>query len=287
MNKRIQRFMGFLKLLSEDMTGALGLVIVAVFVLLAFLAPAIAPADPLEQNLENIRLAPSLEHLMGTDEFGRDLLSRVVHGARISLSVSFAAVVLSTAIGVIIGLFAGYFGGILDEVTMRLTDVLLSLPYFVLAIVIVSALGPGLTNSMLAIAISHTPSYIRLVRGSALSIKNEDYIKAAYVSGNSELRILFFHVLPNIMAPVIVLTTLHIADAFINLSSLSFIGLGAQPPTPEWGTIVATARAYLLVSPHLFVFPGLALLTVVLGFNLLGDAMRDILDPRLRGLIKR
>jgi ABC-type dipeptide/oligopeptide/nickel transport system permease subunit len=234
-----------------------------------------------------IRLAPSLAHPFGTDEVGRDLLSRIIYGAQITLSISFAAVALSTLVGVGLGLISGYFGGLLDEGIMRLTDIMLSLPYYILAIVIVSALGPGLINSMYAISLSQVPGFIRVARGAVLSSKEEDYIKAAYVLGNPGYRVLLWHIFPNIAATVIVLFSLRIADAFLALAALGFIGLGVQPPTPEWGTIISGARQYLLVAPHLFIFPGIALLITVLGFNLIGDSMRDILDPRLRGLIKR
>lgn len=287
MKRKIQGLIGFLKLIRYDIAGTIGLAAILFTVAIAILAPIIGMHDPLDQNLKEACLPPSLAHPFGTDEFGRDLLSRIIWGSRISLGVSVASVAIGATVGVVIGLAAGYLGGITDEIIMRLTDVWLSLPYFLLAIVIVSALGPGLFNSLLAIALALVPSYIRLVRGTTMSVKEEDYVKAAYVLGNNSWRRLFLHILPNILAPIIVLATLNIAGSILSLAALGFIGLGAQPPTPEWGSIISASRAYIIVSPHLFIFPGIVILVTVLGFNLLGDAMRDILDPRLRTQIKR
>lgn len=259
--------------------------VIVVIVASAILAPFIAPHDPNEQRLLMRLTPPSKEWLFGTDQFGRDVLSRVIYGSRLSLVAGVVSVSIGLIFGIPLGLAAGYFGGIWDEVIMRCMDILLSFPYLLLAIAIVSALGPGLFNSMMAIGIWTMPVYCRLVRSSVLSVKERDYITAAHATGTGHIRILVAHVLPNVLGPIIVLSTLRIADAILAIASLGFLGLGVQPPSPEWGTMLSNSRLYIELAPHTLVFPGLAILLTVLAFNILGDSLRDYLDPRLRKLI--
>lgn len=259
--------------------------VIVVIVASAILAPFIAPHDPNEQRLLMRLAPPSKEWLFGTDQFGRDMLSRVIYGSRLSLVAGVVSVSIGLIFGIPLGLAAGYFGGIWDEVIMRCMDILLSFPYLLLAIAIVSALGPGLFNSMMAIGIWTMPVYCRLVRSSVLSVKERDYITAAHATGTGHIRILVAHVLPNVLGPIIVLSTLRIADAILAIASLGFLGLGVQPPSPEWGTMLSNSRLYIELAPHTLVFPGLAILLTVLAFNILGDSLRDYLDPRLRKLM--
>jgi peptide/nickel transport system permease protein len=260
----------------------LGLGVVVFFVLLAVLAPTIAPHDPLQTSWSEVRKAPSATHLFGTDEIGRDVASRVIWGARASLLAGLVSVCISLSLGVPIGLLAGYVGGWVDGLISRITDAMLACPFLILAIALAAFLGPSLTNAMIAIGISATPVFIRLTRAQVLSVKVEDYVEAARAVGNSHLRIALRHILPNVVAPLIVQATLAVAAAVIAEASLSFLGLGQQPPAPSWGSMLNTAKNYIDNAPWMAVWPGLSIFLLVLSFNLVGDGLRDALDPRHR-----
>ena len=257
-----------------------GLAVVVFFVALAIFAQWIAPYDPLATSWSAVRKAPTAAHWFGTDEIGRDVLSRVIWGARASLLAGLVSVGISLAIGVPVGLVAGYVGGWVDMLISRITDAMLACPFLVLAIALAAFLGPSLTNAMIAIGIAATPAFVRLSRAQVLAVKVEDYIEAARAVGNSNLRIALRHVFPNIVAPVIVQATLAIAAAVIAEASLSFLGLGQQPPAPSWGSMLNTAKNYVENAPWMAVWPGVSIFLLVLSFNLLGDGLRDALDPR-------
>ena len=260
--------------------AALGIAVIAAFVTLALLAPLAAPYDPLATSWTAVRKAPSAAHWFGTDEIGRDVASRVVWGARASLLAGAVSVAISLSIGVPLGLLAGYAGGKVDLVLSRLTDAVLACPFLILAIALAAFLGPSLTNAMIAIGVSATPVFIRLTRGPTLAIKAEDFILAARAIGNPPWRIALFHVLPNIVPALIVQATLALAAAVIAEASLSFLGLGQQPPAPSWGSMLNVAKNYLENAPWMAVWPGLSIFSLVLSFNLVGDGLRDALDPR-------
>jgi len=260
--------------------AAFGLAVISLFVAVAIAAPIVAPYDPLATSWSAIRKAPSAAHWFGTDEIGRDVASRVAFGARASLLAGVISVLISLSIGVPVGLLAGYAGGKTDMLISRLTDALLACPFLILAIALAAFLGPSLTNAMIAIGISATPVFIRLSRGQTLAVKAEDFVLAARAIGNSPLRIALRHVLPNIMPALIVQATLAIAAAVIAEASLSFLGLGQQPPAPSWGSMLNTAKNYLDQAPWMAVWPGLSIFALVLSFNLVGDGLRDALDPR-------
>ena len=257
-----------------------GLVIVLLFILMASCASWIAPYDPIATSWSAVRKAPSAAYLFGTDELGRDVLSRVVWGARASLLAGLVSVSISMALGVPIGLLAGYAGGWTDGTISRMTDAMLAVPFLILAIALAAFLGPSLSNAMIAIGVSATPVFIRLTRAQVLAVKVEDYIEAARAVGNPHWRIALRHVLPNILPPLIVQSTLAIAAAIIAEASLSFLGLGQQPPTPSWGSMLNTAKNYVDNAPWMAIWPGLSIFLLVLSFNLLGDGLRDALDPR-------
>ncbi|MFY9509617.1 MAG: ABC transporter permease [Rubrivivax sp.] len=261
--------------------GALfGAAVVLVFVILALCATWIAPQDPIATSWSAIRKAPSAEHWFGTDEIGRDVLSRVIWGTQASLLAGVVSVSISLLLGVPIGLAAGFVGGWLDALVSRIVDAFLACPFLILAIAMAAFLGPSLSNAMIAIGISATPIFVRLTRAQVLNVKVEDYIEAARAIGNPPWRIALRHVLPNITAPLIVQSTLAIAGAVIAEASLSFLGLGQQPPAPSWGSMLNTAKNYIDNAPWMAVWPGLAIFLLVLAFNLLGDGLRDALDPR-------
>ena len=260
----------------------LGLLVVLIFVALAMLAPWIAPQDPIATSWSAIRKAPSAAHWMGTDEVGRDVLSRVIFGTRASLLAGLASVLISLLLGVPIGLAAGFLGGFTDGLISRITDAFLACPFLILAIALAAFLGPSLTNAMIAIGVSATPIFVRLTRAQVINIKVEDYIEAARAVGNPPWRIALRHVMPNILAPLIVQATLAIAAAVIAEASLSFLGLGQQPPAPSWGSMLNTAKNYVDNAPWMAVWPGVSIFLLVLSFNLLGDGLRDALDPRQR-----
>lgn len=272
----------FLKRLLKNRTAILGCILLSAIILTAIFAPYLAPYNPIRQNLDEALQMPSGKHLLGTDEFGRDILSRIIYGSRISLSVAVAGVVLALVIGVPLGLMAGYCGTLVDNLIMRSTDVLLAFPGLLLAIAITAALGVGLIPVCIAVSIVSVPAYVRLMRASVLVTKELDFVQAARVLGATGMRILVKHILPNSWTPIIVQASLNSATAILTVSGLSFLGLGAQPPTPEWGAMLSTGRAYLRIAPQIATFPGIAIMIAVLGLNLVGDGLRDALDVRMK-----
>lgn len=270
--------------LKRNKMALLGLGIIVGIIGIALFADIIANYDNvvIKQNLADRLQPPSAKYILGTDEFGRDIFARLIHGARVSLKVGVVAVSFSIAIGGTLGAFAGFYGGKLDNVIMRIMDIFLAVPSILLAIAIVSALGPNLFNLMIAISISSIPSYARIVRASVLSIRDQEYIEAAKAIGASDMRIIFRHIIPNSLAPVIVQGTLGVAGAILSTAGLSFIGLGIQPPAPEWGSMLSGGRQYLRYAWWVTTFPGVAIMITILSLNLLGDGLRDALDPRLK-----
>ena len=269
-----------LRRLLRRPSAAIALAIIVAFIGVALFAPWISPYDPVATDFAAVRKAPSAAHWFGTDEIGRDVLSRVIFGARASLLAGVASVLISLAIGVPTGLIAGYAGGIADMLISRMTDALLACPFLILAIALAAFLGPSLENAMIAIGISATPAFIRLARGTTLAVKAEEYILAARAIGNPPWRVALRHVLPNIVPPLLVQATLAIAAAVIAEASLSFLGLGQQPPEPSWGSMLNTAKNYIDNAPWMALWPGLSIFLLVLSFNLVGDGLRDALDPR-------
>jgi peptide/nickel transport system permease protein len=263
-------------------TGVAGAVVLILVIAAALFAGVVSPYNPTRQDFRVERQAPSTAHLMGTDEFGRDVLSRVIWGAQASLQAGATAATIALGVGLVLGMLAAYYGGRTDNLIMRVMDIVLAFPYILLAIAIVAILGPGLRNAMIAIGIVYVPYYARVVRGSVLSVKARDYVEAARAIGARDGRVMWQHVLPNTLAPVIVQTTLNVGSAIIDTAGLSFLGLGTQPPTPDWGNMLSAGRSYVIDSPWIATFPGLAILVTVLAFNLMGDALRDAFDPRLR-----
>ncbi|MCL0066358.1 nickel ABC transporter permease subunit NikC [Thermodesulfovibrionales bacterium] len=272
--------------LKKHRLALIGAGIILVLIFIAVLAPFIAPHDPIEQNLEHRLLSPNTEYLLGTDNLGRCILSRLIHGTSVSLQIGVMVVGIAAFVGVTLGLVAGYRGGLIDELIMRIVDILLAFPGIILALVIAGILGPSLFNVMLALAVVGWTSYARVVRGAVLSVKEKEFVEAARALGAGEARIMFRHILPNVMAPVIVMATLGMAHVILAAAALGFLGLGAQPPTPEWGSMLNDGRAFMRTAPHLTIFPGLAIMVTVLAFNFLGDGLRDVLDPRLKGMMR-
>lgn len=260
-----------------------GAAILAVVVGAAVFAHQIAPYNPIDQAFTAQLRPPSPAHWFGTDEFGRDIFSRVVYGARIALVVGVVADGIAMGLGIVLGTLSGYFGGWIDSAIMRIVDIMLAFPYLLLAMIVVAILGPNLTNAMIAIGIVYTPQFARLVRGAVLAVREHEFVEAAGALGAGAVRVLGRHVLPNILSPIIVMVTLTVGFTIVETAGLSFLGLGANPPTPEWGSMLATGRSYMLTAPWIATFPGLAILVTVVGFNLMGDGLRDLLDPRLRG----
>jgi peptide/nickel transport system permease protein/dipeptide transport system permease protein len=272
----------------RNKTAMAGLIIITIFIFCGILAPSLSPHDPLETSLYD-QIKPPLWHtngtwknILGTDDLGRDILSRLIYGARVSLAVAVISVGLAFFFGTLLGCISGYYKGFLDSIIMRIMDMILSFPYILLAIVVVAYLGPNLRNAMIAIGITYIPRFARIVRGSVLEECEKDYVTSARAIGARDWRILFIAILPNCLGPLIVQTTLSCASAILDAAALSFLGLGAQPPTPEWGAMIAQSRGLILRASWVMTFPGLAILFAVLGFNLLGDGLRDALDPRLR-----
>lgn len=266
----------------KNKVAVVGMIIVLFFILLAIFAPFIAKEGINEQVMADRLQPPSSEYWLGTDDFGRDIFSRIVYGARISLWVGFSSVVGSVIIGSLLGIIAGYYGRWVDVIISRFFDIMLAFPSILLAIAIVAVLGPSLRNALIAIAIINVPNFGRLIRSRVLSIKEDEYIMAARSIGMKDIRILFSHILPNSMAPVVVQGTLAIATAILEAAALGFLGLGAQPPAPEWGKMLADSKDYLQSAPWTMIFPGLAIMLTVLGFNLMGDGLRDAMDPRMK-----
>jgi peptide/nickel transport system permease protein len=269
-----------LRRLGQRRAALVGLAVVVFFIALAVLAPLASPYDPLATDWLLVRKAPSAAHWFGTDEIGRDVLARIVWGSRASLLAGLVSVSLALAAGVPLGLVSGYLEGVVDATLMRLVDAMLAIPFLILAIALAAFLGPSLTNAMIAIGVSQTPIFARLSRGQALAVKHEDYIEAARAVGNPHWRIVLRHIFPNIVPPLLVQATLAAAAAIIAEASLSFLGLGQQPPSPSWGSMLNTAKNFLSQAPWMAVWPGLAIFALVLSLNLLGDGLRDALDPR-------
>jgi len=267
---------------KRNKTAIAGIFILIFFTIIAVLAPYIAPYDPFEQNFLHSLEGPSQKHLFGTDEFGRDILSRVIYGSRISLQIGFISVFISMFAGTILGVIAGYYGSWPDMLIMRVVDIMLCFPYILLALVIMAILGPGIYNAMIAIGIVYIPKFARIVRSAVLNIRDEEYILAAKSMGAKDIKIMLKHILVNCMAPIIIQGTLSIGRAIINAAGLSFLGLGAQPPTPEWGAILSSGQNFLRGAPWVAIFPGIAIALLVLGFNLIGDGLRDAFDPKMK-----
>jgi peptide/nickel transport system permease protein len=268
--------------LRKNKAAVLGLIILLFLIFVAIFADVIAPFDFRTQNLNATFVKPNATHWFGTDNFGRDIFSRVVYGSRISLQIGFIAVGIALLIGGFIGAISGYFGGVFDTLFMRLVDIMLAVPTILLAISIVAVLGPGITNLMIAVGVSSIPSYARIVRANVMSIKEMQYIEAARAMGTTNFSIILKHVIPNTLAPVIVQSTIGVAGAILSAAGLGFIGLGIQPPNPEWGSMLNAGRHFIRDYPHLTTYPGLAIMITILSLNLLGDGLRDVLDPKLK-----
>ena len=279
---QIRELLLTLKLLGRNASAVAGCIIIAAMVFMAVFASLLSPYDPIRISLAERLRPPSAVHFFGTDELGRDILSRIMHGARISLRIGVLVVLIAGGLGAIIGAISGYVGQRVDNLIMRVMDVVLSFPPLVLALALAAALGPDLNNAILAVSFVMIPKFARLVRGEALAVKERQFIAAARAAGAKGLWIILHHILPNCLASVIVLATLVLGEAILIAASLSFIGLGAQPPTPEWGAMVSVGRKFLMDQWWYATFPGLFILVTVIGFNILGDALRDILDPRIR-----
>jgi ABC-type dipeptide/oligopeptide/nickel transport system permease subunit len=258
-----------------------GLAITVTFCLMALFGPLVAPHDPFQQHLEDKLMGPTVAHPLGYDELGRDMLSRLLYGAKYSLGLAFAVVALGLTIGLILGSLSGFYGGFLDTVIMRIMDAQLAFPGLLIAIAIVSVLGRGFGNLIIALSIGSVPSFTRLIRSSFLSLRESEFVTAAHAVGTPNGRIIGRHILPNCMAPILVQSTYMVASTILAASGLSFLGLGAQPPLPEWGVMLSRGRGYMRLAPHVVIVPGLVIAICILGLNLLGDGLRDILDPRL------
>jgi peptide/nickel transport system permease protein len=279
---KLTNFKEMLGRLASNKMILVGGIIVTFYFFVALFAPLIAPHDPFAVNLTNKLQPPSWSHWMGTDDKGRDILSRIIYGSRLSLSVGVFSVVIGAFFGIILGVVSGYYGKFIDTVIMRIIDVLLAFPGILLALAIISALGPSLVNVMIAVGVFSIPTFARIVRGSTLTMRKTEFVDAVKALGASDFRIIFFHILPNILSPIIVQGTLRLATAILTAAGLSFLGMGAQPPSPEWGAMLSNGRNFLWSAPHIATFPGLAIALIVIGFNLLGDGLRDAFDPRMK-----
>jgi len=268
--------------LKKNKLAMVGLVVLVLIILTALFADFVAPYGYREQNLSKITLKPNAEHLLGTDDLGRDILSRIIYGTRISLLVGIVAVTFSIIVGGILGAAAGFYGGVLDNIIMRIMDIMLAIPSILLAIALVTAFGGGLFNVMIAIGISSLPAYARVVKAAVISIKEQEFIEAAKAIGARDFRIIAAHIIPNSLAPIIVQGTLGVASAILSVAGLSFIGLGIQPPTPEWGSMLSNGRYLIRTAWHVATFPGIAIMITIFALNVLGDGLRDALDPRLK-----
>jgi len=281
-NLRVQSFKNFFRKLKKNKAALAGGILIILFIIVAIVGPYFTPYEPNKQIITEKLNGPSLDHWFGTDHLGRDIFSRVIHGMKLTLYIGFFSVILGATVGVLLGILAGYYGKMTDTIIMRAMDVLLAFPGILLALAIVSVLGASLNNVIIAVAIFSVPVFARIVRGSTMAVKNLEYIDAVKVLGASDARIIFKHVLPNVTSPLIVQASLNIATAILAASGLSFLGLGAQPPTPEWGAMLSDGRNYLFNAPHVAFFPGIAIVVVVLAFNILGDGLRDALDPKMK-----
>lgn len=283
---RIEAYKSFWKRLLKNKAAAFGGLLILLFVItsivITFFGPLLLKYDPVQVDVLNKLKPPSKEHWFGTDNFGRDIFTRILYGMPLTLKVGFFSVTLGGVIGVVLGIVSGYYGGIVDTLIMRVMDVLLAFPGILLALAIVSVLGGSLTNVIIAVSIFSVPAFARIVRGSTLSVRKLEYIDAVRALGASNIRIIFKHILPNVMSPIIVQVTLRIATAILTASGLSFLGLGAQPPDPEWGAMLNDGRTYMKTAPHIIMFPGIMIVIVVLAFNIFGDGLRDALDPKMK-----
>ncbi len=273
--------------LKKDKMAVIGVIIILILAFLAIFAPYLSLYDPMEVNMENRLLTPSEKHPLGTDQLGRDLLSRIVYGTRVSIAAATMATLMIMIFGVTIGAIAGYFGGVVDQAIMRVVDVLLAFPSLILTIAIAGILGPSLMNLIIAMTATGWVGYSRIIRGSVLSVKEKEFIEAARAMGCGNLYIIARHIIPNVISPVIVIATIDMGHTILSITGLSFLGLGAQPPTPEWGAMLNDGKSFMTTAPHLMIFPGLMIMVVVLAFNFLGDGLRDALDPRLRQVMMK
>ncbi|MET3576524.1 nickel transporter permease [Bhargavaea ullalensis] len=280
-NPRLELYKGIWKRLRKNKSAVIGGGIVIFFILLAIFGPMLTGVDPNATDITNKNQPPSADHWFGTDNYGRDMFTRIIYGTKLTLIVGFLSVFIGGAVGVVFGIVSGYYGGWVDAVIMRIMDVLLAFPGILLALAIVSVLGGSLTNMIIAIGIFSVPAFARIVRGSALSVRKLEYIDAMKALGASDIRIIFKHILPNVTSPIIVQATLRIATAVLTASGLSFLGLGAQPPAPEWGAMLSAGRTYMHDAPHMVLIPGIMIVIVVLAFNIFGDGLRDALDPKM------
>lgn len=279
---RIEYYKTVWKKLRQNKAAVVGGGLILFFIITAIVGPFLTSKDPTEVFILNKLQSPSAEHWFGTDNFGRDIFTRIIHGMGITLYVGFFSVAIGGIIGVLFGVVSGYYGGMVDTIIMRVMDVLLAFPGILLALAIVSVLGGSLTNVIIAVGVFSVPAFARIVRGSTLSVRKLEYIDAVKALGASDARIIFKHILPNVMSPIIVQSTLRIATAVLTASGLSFLGLGAKPPTPEWGAMLSDGRAYMAEAPHVVLFPGIMIVLVVLAFNIFGDGLRDALDPKMK-----
>ncbi|WP_125154067.1 nickel transporter permease [Clostridium rectalis] len=271
-----------LQLVIRNKAALIGLIIIILLILIAILGKLFMPYNPYVGDLSQSLQGPSYNHILGTDEQGRDILSRIIDGTKISLRVGVTSVAIALSIGTVVGSIAGYYGGKIDTILMRIMDIVLAFPSLLLAIAFMSALGKGIDKAVIAISIVTIPEYARIVRGCIFSVKENEYVQAAKVIGNSDIKIIFKHILPNIMSPIVVRATLGISTAILETSALGFLGLGVQPPLAEWGSMLGAGRGYFYNAPHIVLFPGIAITITVLAFNLFGDGLRDALDPKLK-----
>lgn len=281
-NTRKERWQSFRSVMTQNKAAMAGAIIIGLYLLMMLVAPLVAPYDPFEISLEDKLTPPSMEHWMGTDDKGRDILSRILYGSRLSIGVGFASVLFGAFFGITLGLIAGYYGKWVDTIISRLLDVMLAFPGILLALAIISALGPGLINVTIAVGVFSIPLFARIVRGSTMEVKKLEYIDAIRTLGANDFTIIFKHIFPNVLSPIIVQGSMRLATAILSAAGLSFLGLGAQPPSPEWGAMLSSGRDFLFSAPYMALFPGLMISILVLGFNLFGDGLRDALDPKLK-----
>ncbi|SEL51371.1 peptide/nickel transport system permease protein [Paenibacillus sp. cl141a] len=279
---RLVQWKSFYHRLKKNKAALFGGYFLLLMILIAIFGPLLTQYDPTKVDYSTKLLKPSADHWFGTDHNGRDIFTRIIHGMRLTLSVGFISVIIGAAFGVVLGIISGYYGGKWDALIMRMTDVMLAFPGILLALAVVSVLGKNLFNVIIAVSIFSIPTFARVVRGSTLAVRKLEYVDAMRSLGASDGRIIFGHILPNITSPIIVQATLRIAVAILTASGLSFLGLGAQPPTPEWGAMLNDGRNYIMDHPHVALFPGLSIVFVVIAFNLLGDGLRDVLDPKMK-----
>lgn len=278
---KVEHFKTVWKRLKKNKAAVVGGFLILLFIIVSIVGPWLTTQDPTDVDVLNKLKSPSAEHWFGTDNYGRDIFTRIIHGMALTLQVGFLSVTIGGVIGVVLGIVSGYYGGAVDTIIMRVMDVLLAFPGILLALAIVSVLGGSLQNVIIAVAIFSVPAFARIVRGSTLSVRKLEYIDAVRALGASDFRIIFKHILPNVMSPIIVQATLRIATAVLTASGLSFLGLGAQPPTPEWGAMLSDGRNFMADHPHVILFPGIMIVIVVLAFNIFGDGLRDALDPKM------